>query len=122
MKTAGCIVATLVALWFAPAALAADNVYWTNFGNGSISFANLDGTSGGGQFPTPGANTVGPIGLAIDPASSRIFWANAGISTISFEALDGSGGNDLDITGANPQIPAGVAIDPGGSKIYWSNS
>jgi hypothetical protein len=114
------IVAAFLCLWAAPATLAADSVYWANFGNSTISFANLDG-SGGGQLPTTGATPSNPVGVAIDAAAGKIYWANAGNNTISFASLDGSGGGQLPTSGATPSGPSGVAIDPVAGKIYWAN-
>src|SRR5439155_1385238 len=43
---------------------AANKIYWTNLG-GSISFANLDDTGGGGDLDTTGATVSNPIYLAL---------------------------------------------------------
>jgi hypothetical protein len=99
--------------------------YWVNgFG---ISWANLDGSGGGGPLSTAGATFVVPQGLAIDPVARRIYWANnqkaAGDNAfhISWASLDGSGGGDL-VTGTAPvNEPTAVAIDPGDRTIYWTN-
>ncbi len=116
-------VASLLCLLFAPSALGADRVYWTNFDNNTISFANLDGSGGGGQLSTAGATANSPLGVAIDPAAGRIYWANFSNNTISFANLDGSGGGgQLSTAGATASFPAGVAIDPAAGRIYWANS
>ncbi len=102
-------------------ALAANTVYWGNFANNTISFANLDGSGGGGQLSTPGATEHGPWGMAIDLPANKIYWANDSSDTIGFANLDGSGGGQLNTTGTTPDFPLGVAIDPAANKIYWAN-
>ncbi len=115
------LAAGLLILASAPAALGADRVYWGN-GNDTISYANLDGSGGGGQLDLSGATPSGPRGVAIDPAAGRIYWANQGNDTISYANLDGSGGGDqLNISGATATKPHGLAIDPAAGRIYWAN-
>ena len=70
---------------------AAGRIYWANQGNDTISYANLDGSGGGGELNISGATANKPHGLAIDPAAGRIYWANDD-NTISYANLDGSGG------------------------------
>src|SRR5690348_5485219 len=86
------IAAGLLVLASAPAALGADRVYWGNGDNNTISYANLDGSGGGGELNLAGATPSGPRGVAIDTAAGRIYWANQGNNTISYANLDGSGG------------------------------
>ena len=100
---------------------AAGRIYWANQGNDTISYANLDGSGGGGQLNISGATANQPHGVAIDPAAGRLYWANDS-DTISYANLDGSGGGgELDISGAPADGPYGAAIDPAGGKIYWAN-
>jgi hypothetical protein len=113
------IAAVLLALASASTALGADRIYWGN-GNDTISYANLDGSGGGGQLNISGTTPSKPHGLAIDPAAGRIYWANDN-NTISYANLDGSGGGQIDISGATPDAPYGAAIDPAAGKIYWAN-
>jgi hypothetical protein len=109
------------AAFFAPAARAADRVFWTNAGNSTISFAQLDGT-GGGQLPITGATPSNPGGVTIDPAAGKIYWTNLGNNTISFARVDGTGGGgQLPISGGIASSPAGLAIDPAAGTIYWAN-
>jgi DNA-binding beta-propeller fold protein YncE len=115
-------VASFLCLFFASSALAADAIYWSNAASNTISFANLDGTGGGGQLSTAGATLSTPLGVAIDPAANKIYWANFTNSTISFANLDGTGGGgQLSTAGATVSGPVGVAIDPATNKIYWAN-
>jgi DNA-binding beta-propeller fold protein YncE len=112
---------------------ATGRIYWTNFGSGTnyctgalnggdtISFSNLDGTSGGGNLNTTGATVNGPDGLAIDPGAGRLYWANDHANSISYANLDGSGGHDLNTAGATVNCPAGIAVDPSTHRVYWTN-
>jgi hypothetical protein len=99
-------------------------IYWDNFHNpgGSISFANLNGTGGGGNLTTTGATVEGPEGLAIDPVAERIYWGNYHSTSIGFANLNGTGGGNLTTTGATVESPSGIAIDPLAGRIYWANS
>lgn len=112
---------------FAPAAFAADTLYWSNGriqnGSGGISFASLDGSGSGGDLSTTNATADGPAGTAIDSATGRIYWANSqsGTAPISWANLDGSGSGNLNTTGATADLALGVAIDPALGKIYWAN-
>jgi DNA-binding beta-propeller fold protein YncE len=116
------VVAGLLALASAPAAFGADRIYWGNGGNNTISYANLDGSGGGGQLDISGAIPNAPRGVAIDTTSGRIYWANQGNNTISYANLDNSGGGgELDISGAPVNKPHGLAIDPAAGRIYWAN-
>ena len=115
------IAAVLLVLAAAPAAFGADRAYWAN-GNGTISYANLDGSGGGGLLDVSGATPSGPRGVAIDPVAGRIYWANQGNDTISYANLDGSGGGgQLNLAGATIVKPHGLAIDPAAERIYWAN-
>jgi DNA-binding beta-propeller fold protein YncE len=98
----------------------AGKLYWANYGNNTISYANLDG-SGGGDLSTTGATINGPSGVAIDPATGRIYWTNFDGTTISYAKLDGSGGGELTKTGATVSFASGLAIDAATGKIYWTN-
>jgi hypothetical protein len=114
------IAGVLLALALAPTALGADRIYWGNGGNDTISYANLDGSGGGGELNIAGTTTSKPHGLAIDPGVGKIYWANDN-NTISYANLDGSGGGQLNISGATPDAPYGAAIDPAAGRIYWAN-
>jgi hypothetical protein len=118
----------LGALWCASGAFAADTLYWANGrvtlnqpGGSGISSANLDGSGGGQDLTTTGAQVNGPGGTAIDSATGRIYWPNSQADTISWASLDGSGGGNLSTAGAEVDLPLGVSIDPTARKIYWAN-
>jgi DNA-binding beta-propeller fold protein YncE len=96
-------------------------VYWANFGNDTISRANLAGGEGI-QVPIASRLIGRPTGVAIDPRSGKIYWANRATDTISYASLDGEGGTGvLDTTGASVAAPETLAIDPGTNRIYWAN-
>jgi DNA-binding beta-propeller fold protein YncE len=119
------VVAAAVAVtvaWVAPVAFAQNRIYWTNFNDNTITFANLDGSGGFGTLDTTGVAPSGPEGVAIDTAHNRIYWANAIANTISFANLSGGGGGTLNTTGATLNEPFGVAIDPTHGRIYWANA
>ena len=120
----GCGLLATAAVAAAPAR-AADRIYWGNYNDNSVSWANLDG-SGGGVLPTSGAAIDGPMGLAIDSATGRLYGADYGAggqaTTIYWANLDGSGGGVLGTGGATIDGPHGVAIDPATRRIYWPNS
>lgn len=126
--------AALIALVIAPAALAADTIYWGNddFAGSTdctvcISFASVDGPGGGGNLTLTGVPANEVNGIAIDAAAGTIYWANTGstgtgANTISFMDLDGCCGETLNTAGATVNGPIGVAIDPPAGKIYWANA
>jgi DNA-binding beta-propeller fold protein YncE len=101
---------------------AAGRVYWVNASGNKVSFANLDGSGGGGDLNTAGATVNNPIGVAVDHFGGRIYWANYDGQKISFANLDGSGGADINTGSATVNFPAGVAVDRGAGRIYWANS
>ena len=97
-------------------------IYWANIVTSEISYANLDGSGGGGTLSTGGASVSGPDGVAIDPVTARIYWSNnSGAFPISYANLDGSGGGgNLNVAGGSTTSMRGVAIDPGARRIYWA--
>jgi DNA-binding beta-propeller fold protein YncE len=100
---------------------AAGKIYWTN-SDGTVAFANLDGSGGGGQLSTAGAPTNLPTGIAVDAAADKIYWANQGDGTIGFANLDGSGGGgQVPTGGATLDVLTGIALDRVTERIYWAN-
>ena len=103
----------------------AGKLYWPNFADNTIGFANLDG-SAAGHLQTGTATLSGPRGVAIDPATQRIYWANYGPggtgTTISWASLanNNTGANLMTIP-ATVDGPEGVALDPPNNRIYWGN-
>jgi hypothetical protein len=120
---AGC----LASLVWAASAGAAEQVFWTNYYNSTLSFARLDG-SGGNQLGAGGATVDGPRGVALDPATGRIYWSNILVGgpldqdTISYAQLDGSGGGGLlNTAGIQVLQPFGIALDPVARVMYWGS-
>lgn len=106
-RLAAALLPAALLLLLAASAPAADSVYWSNANADTISFANLDGSGGGGDLDTTGATADGPEGVAIDPDAGRIYWTNVGFASenISFANLDGSGGSDLPLGAATHSAP-----------------
>jgi DNA-binding beta-propeller fold protein YncE len=102
-------------------AFAADQVYWSNGMANTISFANLDGSGGGGELSTTGAPAHVVLGLGIVPSAGRLYWVNDSPGSIAVANLDGSGGSQLNTSGATLGGPGGAAVDPATGKIFWSN-
>lgn len=119
------LLVVLVACLTVPSASAsaADRIFWTHAASpGAISFANLDGSGGGGDLDTTGATVPSfPEGVAIDAAAGRVYWGNGSGTGISFASLAGGGGGDLNTTGATTPAPFGVALDPVAGRIYWAS-
>jgi hypothetical protein len=114
--------ALLACLLFAPSALGADRIYWPNHNDNTISFANLDGSGGGGQLATTGAPVDGPTSVALEPATGSIYWSNGFGDTIGIANLDGSGdGAEVLTDGATLASPSGVTVDLAAGRIYWAN-
>jgi DNA-binding beta-propeller fold protein YncE len=110
----------------APSAQAAipPSVFWSNYNDGAILRASLDG-SGGSVLDTTGGPVGNSSGVAIDPAAGRIYWASrrGRVEGIGYANLDGSGSAGvLNTAGATLDGPSGVAIDPAAGRIYWANA
>ena len=122
MATRAFLAAVLLALCCAPAAQAASQVYWGNYGGppATISYADLGG-AGGGDVNTAGATVEEPLGLAIDATAGRVYWANDAAPKISFASLAGGGGGDLNTTGVTTNPLAGIAVYPAAGKLYSGN-
>jgi hypothetical protein len=118
--SAGIVLAALVPVLTAPPAGAADQVFWANFAQNKISFANLD-SGDVRDLNTAGATVNEPFGVSIDPAAGRVYWANHSGGVVSWANMDGSGGGDFEAAGASMLAPSGVVVDPAARRIYWSN-
>jgi Low-density lipoprotein receptor repeat class B len=119
---AGAPLAVVAILMAAAPASAAERVFWANRYGGTISFANLDGTGGGGQLPLTGATPSGPFGVAIDTAHGKLYWPNFDNNTISFANLNGSGGGgQLSVAGTSISGPTQLSFDLGAGRVYWAN-
>jgi virginiamycin B lyase len=96
-------------------ALAAPQIYWGNFGSGTIGAANSDGSDANQSFMT-GFASGEPIALAVD--GEHLYWANRDTGKI--------GEADLDGTVVNPSLISGIqgvnAIAVNAGHIYWANA
>ena len=103
--------------------LADGRIYWSNYGNDTISFAKLDNSGGGRQSrpkraPAPPTNITG---LSVNPAVGQIYWVDSETKKISHVNLTGGGGGDFDYGTAPFAEGFGMAFDPTSGKIYWGN-
>lgn len=116
--------ALVVGAAFPAASFGADTIWWANYTGSKVSYANLDGSGGGGDLNTTGATAPNSVaGVAIDAAAGKVYWANAGTGVISYANLDGSGGGgDLNTSGATVGAVRGLTIDPALGRLYWGNS
>jgi hypothetical protein len=112
-------------LWIASSAQAAELVYWDNYEENTVAFANIDG-SGGGPLNLAGSALQNPEGMAIDSATGRLFVASAGESgnggNITAINLDGSGAANFSPPGAPIDVPEGIVVDPVKRMIFWANT
>jgi hypothetical protein len=91
-------------------------------GKGSIAFANLNNTGGGGELSLAGSTLEpGAEGLAVDNAAGRIYFLGGTDKGVGYANLNGSGGGDLSLGGAPLNTAWGLALDPGIGRIYWGN-
>lgn len=114
----------VVAASAAPAASAADSILWTNTGGGTISIANLDGSS---NTPPPTLNTGSvtpeePEGVAPDPATGKVYWADLADSIIYEANLTGGGAAPLIQSDPHVKAPVSMVVDHNAGKIYWANT
>ena len=107
-------------LLFAPAAHAADKMYWTDadFATPEIQRANLDGS----EVEVLLSGIERPFGIALDLTNEKMYftenkWTDPQVHQITRANLDGSGTEVL-VTG---YVPFGVALDVAGGKIYWTD-
>jgi hypothetical protein len=93
---------------------AAGKMYWTDFLDGTIQRANLDGSA----VETLVSDLESPQGIALDTTAGKIYWTDDLDDTIQRANLDGSGVEIL-ITGL--ENPNGIALGSGGVKMYWTS-
>ena len=95
-----------------PAGLAIDSatgrLYYTNEGESTIKFLNLNGGGGGARHRLGHGRSAGRPGDRPDDEEDLLYWANDGIpGAISFANLGGGGGSDLNTSGATLEGPSG---------------
>jgi len=99
-------------------------IYWINTGGeGSIAWANLDGSIGG-VLSTAGATVDNPCCRpAVDPAGGRIYWTNfpsGGNGVVSYANLNNTGGGDLNLTGTTVEPGGeGIVVDDAAGRLYY---
>ncbi|HEX2266297.1 MAG TPA: hypothetical protein VHH14_08440 [Solirubrobacterales bacterium] len=116
------VLAFLALLAFASRA-EAETLYWNNYGNDTLAFANVDG-SGGGGLNLSGAELDAPEGMAYDTVTNRIYVSseNGGVDgEIVYVNLDGSGAGVLSTPGVTVDNPEGLVLDPATRTLYWVN-
>ena len=97
-------------------------VYWTDFDNGTIMSANLDGT-GVTEHLSLGT-VVEPHGIALDVANGKMYWAEYNTSIIGRANLDGSEVEKFDVAEVSGQEGLNLRsldLDLAGRKMYWSS-
>lgn len=102
---------------------ASRTIYWENVTGGTISWANLDGSSGG-TLNTTGAPTNNICcRIAIDPVGGRVFWVDyptLGGAVIAYANLNNTGGGELNLTGTTiTPGDEGLAVDPAARRLYF---
>jgi hypothetical protein len=124
MGSALIALAVLALLALAPRAQAVESLYWNNYGNDTLGFANVDG-SGGGPLNLSGIELDSPEGNAYDSLTNRIYVASetgGADGEIVFVNLDGSGAGVLATPGVTVNNPEGLVLDPATRTLYWINS
>lgn len=91
-------------------------IYWTDYGNGMIRRANLDGSAVESLITTAAL----PSGLALDVAAGKMYWADAGLHEIRRADFDGSN-EQIVMSGAGIGVPVAVAVDGSGGQVYWTD-
>lgn len=90
-----------------------EHLYWTNFSNGTISRADLDGLN-----ESVILNVIAPIRLAVDTIAEKIYWIERGTSnTIKRANFDGS---TVETIVSLSTFGTGIELDLINSKVYWS--
>ncbi|HEX5610760.1 MAG TPA: hypothetical protein VFX45_11805 [Solirubrobacterales bacterium] len=122
------LAAACAALLLLPASIAqgAELLYWNNFDDDTVAFADIGG-GGGGPLSLGEVKIDGPEGLAFDSATGRLFVASedGGVTDdgqIVTVNVDGSGAAVFSAPGAPVDGPHGIAIDPVARLAYWINS
>ncbi|HWP32843.1 MAG TPA: hypothetical protein VNL97_03750, partial [Solirubrobacterales bacterium] len=122
-----CVLAVAAAamLWMASSAGAAELLYWDNYEEDNVAFANIDG-SGGGPLNLAGVTLNDPEGMAFDSVTNRLYVASSNggpgeKGEILFVNLDGTGAGVFSAPGAPVESPEGIAVDPVTRMIYWAN-
>jgi hypothetical protein len=84
-------------------------MYIVNYGNNTVSRANLYG-SGGVSLGNLNGTLSGPHGIALGTATGKMYVVNFGNNTVSRANLDGTGGVSLGNLNGTLNCPAGIAL------------
>ena len=99
----------------------ATKMYWTDYNNGKIQRANVDGSNV--EDVIAGVGLVHPQGIAFDPVDNKLYWtsdesvAYASDGKIWRANVDGSSIEEL-VTGL--RYSEGIAIAHSQGKMYWT--
>jgi hypothetical protein len=97
-------------------------IYWSNVNSETISWAKLDGSTGG-LLNLTGAPVEGMCcRITVDPAGGRVYWVNSGATkSIGYANLNNTGGGgELNLTGTTVEPGGeGLAIDNSTGRLYF---
>jgi len=88
-------------------------IYFSDYNDGKIERANLDGTGVTSLISGLG----GPVGIALDLPDGKIYWADNSNNGIYQANLDGTARKRILIANG----PDGIALDLDAGKIYWTD-
>lgn len=91
--------------------LTATRMYWTDWYEGTLESANLDGT----DHKILRTDLLLPYGLEVDVANGLIYWAE--LERIRRANLDGTDAQDVLAT----ENPVALALDRQSGRLYWSD-
>jgi len=102
---------------------ATGTIYWSNVNTETISWAKLDGSTGG-LLNLTGAPVDGMCcRITLDPAGGRVYWVNSSATpkSIGFANLNNTGGGgELNLAGATVEPGGeGLAIDSSTGRLYF---
>ena len=89
-------------------------MYWTNWLDGTIRRANLDGSNVQLLFDS-GAGAK-PYGIALDLLHDRMYWTEASNGLIRRANFDGTDVEDI----LSVDVPVAITLDVMGNRMYWS--
>jgi hypothetical protein len=116
LRTALLVLAGALCLALPAAAPAADQIFWTDYTNGTVGRADLAGGNGA-TF----AGLGGPYGIAVDAAAGKLYVGEYDADRVSSLNLDGSGlapvYADADVVDAS----WGMSFDPLSGRLFWAS-
>ncbi|MCU0259139.1 MAG: hypothetical protein MUF56_08970, partial [Solirubrobacteraceae bacterium] len=116
LRTALLVLTGALCLALPAAAPAADQIFWTDYTNGTVGRADLAGGNGA-TF----AGLGGPYGIAVDAAAGKLYVGEYDADRVSSLNLDGSGlapvYADADVVDAS----WGMSFDPLSGRLFWAS-